>query len=52
MGPPVSSATFAAIATELLFWVAAAVGGWTIYASRKALWTRLTGRAKPEMETA
>jgi ABC-type maltose transport system permease subunit len=43
--------TIAALATEALFWVAAVIGGWTIFANRKALWNRLTGRNKPDTET-
>ncbi|WP_300544493.1 hypothetical protein [Maricaulis sp.] len=36
--------TIAALATEVLIWVLAIAGGWTVFANRKRLWSRLTGR--------
>jgi ABC-type maltose transport system permease subunit len=44
--------TIAALATEALFWVAAVIGGWTIFANRKALWKRLTGQSKHKTEAS
>ena len=43
--------TIAAFATEALIWVAAFIGGWTIFANRKAFWTKMTGSSKAETET-
>ncbi|WP_421792686.1 hypothetical protein [Hyphobacterium sp.] len=40
--------TIAAIATEVLFWSLAVIGGWTAFANRKRLWRRLTGQAATE----
>lgn len=40
--------TIAALATEILIWVAAILGGWTMFANRRALWQRLTGQRKQE----
>ncbi|WP_339741522.1 hypothetical protein [uncultured Maricaulis sp.] len=39
--------TAAALATEALIWVAAILGGWSIFANRRAIWDRLRGR-KPD----
>ena len=35
----------AAVATEAAFWVAAVTLGWTAFANRARLWSRLTGRS-------
>ncbi|SDM86077.1 hypothetical protein [Maricaulis salignorans] len=36
--------TAAALATEALIWVAAILGGWSIFANRRAIWDRMRGR--------
>ena len=36
--------TIAALATEAFIWCLALIGGWSIFANRKRLWRRLTGR--------
>ncbi|MEE2525441.1 hypothetical protein V0U79_03610 [Hyphobacterium sp. HN65] len=37
--------TVAALATEILVWALAIIGGWTLFANRRKLWDRLTGDA-------
>lgn len=36
--------TIAALATEALIWALAFITGWTVFANRKAVWARLTGK--------
>lgn len=36
--------TIAAFATEALIWALAFIAGWSVFANRKAIWARLTGR--------
>ena len=36
--------TIAAFATEALIWALAILGGWTVFANRRAFLARLTGR--------
>ncbi|WP_421785586.1 hypothetical protein [Hyphobacterium sp.] len=36
--------TIAALATEVLVWALAIIGGWTLFANRQRLWNRITGQ--------
>lgn len=40
----VVAVTFAALATEALFWTLAIIGGWAVFANRKKLWNRFFGQ--------
>lgn len=40
--------TVAAIATEVLIWALAFIAGWSVFANRRALWGRLTGKPQTE----
>ncbi|WP_300527326.1 hypothetical protein [Maricaulis sp.] len=42
--------TIAALATEGLIWALAIIGGWSMFANRKALFARLFGRKKATKE--
>tara|TARA_R110000868_G_scaffold120773_4_gene320628 strand:- start:4703 stop:4963 length:261 start_codon:yes stop_codon:yes gene_type:complete len=45
-----AAVTVAALATEAFVWIAAIIGGWSIFANRKAVWDRVRGR-KPDAGT-
>jgi Na+/phosphate symporter len=38
--------TIAAFATEALIWAGVFIFGWTMFANRKAFWSRISGRSK------
>lgn len=41
--------TIAAIATEVLVWLLAIIGGWSLFANRKRLWNRFFGARRKEV---
>lgn len=40
--------TIAAFATEALIWALAFIAGWSVFANRRAVWARLTGKRQTE----
>jgi len=44
VAPITISVTLAAFATEALIWALAILAGWSVFANRKTLFARLTGR--------
>ncbi|MDJ0654511.1 MAG: hypothetical protein QNJ40_10180 [Xanthomonadales bacterium] len=38
----IAAVTAAAITTEVLIWIGALVGGWTVFEKRRKIWRRLT----------
>ena len=38
----IAAVTAAALTTEAFFWIAALIGGWTVFENRRKIWRRMT----------